>query len=188
MKKFFKKKPEICSICRKENVKIVKKIRKGLMVWCYCQECYDGYYLKVQERVMKLVDESKKRGKKIGMQDTIKIVKELTPSTTVSEELQNKHIEGIDLPLVSLPNTTDQQQKEMKIEPEKMEQKQELKNLSELNQKEYVSKNQELQQEQSSKNQVSNNAEQEKQLKNQSEKQKPMDEKLPDEEAYEEGN
>lgn len=76
--KFFKKESKKCSICGKSDFPIVKKLRKGLLVLYYCSSCYNKYQESVSARIREIVEQKKKEGKKIGLKETLQIVKEIS--------------------------------------------------------------------------------------------------------------
>jgi hypothetical protein len=89
--KFFKKKPEKCSICNQEKM-IYKKGRANGIELKYCKECYDGYFKVVEERVKDQVTKAVKSGKMIGMHEATAITKEITAE--IEAEQAKKVIEN----------------------------------------------------------------------------------------------
>jgi hypothetical protein len=77
MVKFFKKKPEKCSICNEEKM-IYKKGKANGIELKYCKDCYDGYFKVVEERVKEQVTAAVKSGRKIGMHEAMEITKQIT--------------------------------------------------------------------------------------------------------------
>jgi len=77
MVKFLERKPEICSICG-EAKSIKKRIRAGLTKFSYCEDCYDGYFGKIEGRVRSQIESAVKSGKKISIEDTTKLTKQIT--------------------------------------------------------------------------------------------------------------
>lgn len=77
MVKFFKKKPEKCSVCGQEKI-IARDVRSGLTHFKYCAECYDSYYKKIEGRVKDQVMAKAKAGQKIGIQEALDLTKQIS--------------------------------------------------------------------------------------------------------------
>lgn len=86
--KFFKRPPKKCSVCHAEKP-IFKSLRQGLTQFHYCEDCYNDYYKKIEDRVKKQVMEAVKAGKTITMQDALDITKTITAEVEKENEVKN---------------------------------------------------------------------------------------------------
>jgi hypothetical protein len=88
MVKFFKKGPEVCSICGQEKM-IYKNARKGLIDLKYCKDCYDEYYARIETRVHAQIKEAVDKGQQIGMKEALAITK------TITDEIEAEQVEAV---------------------------------------------------------------------------------------------